>query len=141
MKKIVEAKLVGSASDIDIIDKLIHEKIEMQVTFDNGKTYNGHIHNLDFGGESDHLFARVHIPKLDNEDGAEGFMSIMVAIYNDGEVQVFPDDEKKEKPDDWKARWLTIKSIFYHLTHEENKIVAEYWYGPFEGEKKKSSRN
>jgi hypothetical protein len=84
--------LPSESSAQSVVRFLLEGKLRVQVTID-GKTYNGCVHNLDFalGSGADYVYASVHIPELDEQEGAEDYSMIRVAIHLDERVTVLKD--------------------------------------------------
>ncbi|OGH71251.1 MAG: hypothetical protein A2921_04015 [Candidatus Magasanikbacteria bacterium RIFCSPLOWO2_01_FULL_43_20b] len=84
--RITDVTLVQDESMVRFVIRLLLEGgLRLNLTVDD-ETYEGYVHNLDFGKGNDWVVALVMIPGLnDGED-------VKVSIRMDGTVRVLPDE-------------------------------------------------
>lgn len=89
--EIADASLAATESRTVSTLRFLLER-QMRVSFHTaaGECRTGFVHNLDWAGGSDHVFAKVSVLKK-NQD--EEDMDIRVGIDLNGKVTVLPDDE------------------------------------------------
>jgi len=85
MGKAENAVLVPGSSVSQFVIQQLLAGIEVRVDID-GKTYTGHVHQLDFRKGADYVFANVFIEK----EGEEEPIDLRVSIHTDGTVNIMP---------------------------------------------------
>ena len=105
MSKTIAAVLAPGESIAQFVIAQLIKGLVGHVTVD-GKTYNGYVVKMEISPQSgsdhqgsDHLFATVHVPDLDQEEGAQNYFTIEVSIQTDGTVMVMPQADQPAQPE------------------------------------------